>query len=95
MIDEEQPKELQKAFVWTQYYDLSAIYAWLDELLVAYPNILTNYNFGKSYENRTLRAVKLSHNEVNIVKFSNDRLPVFIPMSINISSEQPNNFHRS
>lgn len=34
-------------------------------MLEEFPNVLTNYNFGYSYENRTLRAVKLSHKAVS------------------------------
>lgn len=64
LIDAEQPTKLSSSFGWKQYHDLPAIYAWLDELLKKYPNILTNYDFGRSYENRTMRAIKLSHNEV-------------------------------
>lgn len=65
MIDEEQPKNLARSgFGWKQYYDITEIYAWLDEMLEKYPNILTNYNYGISYENRTLRAIKVSHKKV-------------------------------
>lgn len=72
LIDEEQPKQLQATFGWTQYNKLSEIYSWLDGLLEQYPNVLTSYDFGKSYENRTLRAVKLSHKEVFVdIKYFN------------------------
>ncbi|XP_031623242.1 zinc carboxypeptidase-like [Contarinia nasturtii] len=66
VIDQEQPQHLERSgFGWKQYYDLTAIYAWLDELLEQYPNVLTNYNYGTSYENRTLRAIKVSHKKGN------------------------------
>lgn len=55
---------LSAGFGWKQYYDLNAIYAWIDEILEKFPFVLTNYNFGTSYENRTLRAVKVSHRNV-------------------------------
>ncbi|XP_055308561.1 uncharacterized protein LOC129572592 [Sitodiplosis mosellana] len=66
LIDEEQPENLERSgFGWKQYYDLTAIYAWLDELLEQYPNVLSEYNYGTSYENRTLRALKVSHKKGN------------------------------
>lgn len=53
---------------WKQYYNLSDIYNWLDQMLEKYPHLLTHYNYGKSYEGRPLRAVKISHKKVG--KFS-------------------------
>ncbi|XP_055307071.1 zinc carboxypeptidase A 1-like, partial [Sitodiplosis mosellana] len=62
LIDEEQPKNLERSgFGWKQHNELGAIYAWLDDLLEQYPNVLINYTYGISYENRPLRAVKVSH----------------------------------
>lgn len=49
---------------WKNYYNLEATYKWLDQLLTKYPKVLTNYNYGKSFEGRQLRAVKVSHKEV-------------------------------
>lgn len=69
LIDNEQPKySTRGTFGWEKYYDLPEIYKWLDQMLEQYPNILTNYNFGKSYENRTLRAVKLSKKQVKNIR---------------------------
>lgn len=65
LIDAEQPTILDESFGWKKYYNLDAIYAWLDQLLEKYPNVLTNFNYGKSYEGRTLRAVKVSHKAGN------------------------------
>lgn len=68
LIDDEQPKYgTRGTFGWERYYDLPDIYRWLDQLLEQYPDILTNYDFGKSYENRTMRAVKLSKRKVNMI----------------------------
>lgn len=65
LIDEEQPKYATRGtFGWEKYYDLTDIYTWLDQLLEQYPEVLTNYNFGTSYENRTIRAIKLSKKKV-------------------------------
>lgn len=68
MIDDEQPRIAPRTtFGWAKYYGLEDIYNWLDELLLQYPDILTNYNFGTSYENRTIRAIKLSYKKVQSI----------------------------
>lgn len=66
MIDAEQPADLSDAyeFGWNKYYNLDAIYSWLDKLLEKHPKLLTGYVYGKSYEGRPLRAVKVSHKKV-------------------------------
>lgn len=67
LIDEEQsqiPLNDTPSYGWKQYYQLSEIYGWLDEMLSKYPNLLTHLNYGKSYEGRPLRAVKVSHKKV-------------------------------
>lgn len=66
MIDVEQPKfSSRTTFGWKKYYDLNDIYKWLDQMITNYPNELKNYDIGKSYENRTIRAIKLSRKEVS------------------------------
>lgn len=66
LIDEEQPKFSPRGtFGWEKYYDLPDIYSWLDQLLEEYPDTLSNHNIGKSYENRTIRAIKLSSGKVS------------------------------
>ncbi|KAJ6632757.1 Zinc carboxypeptidase A 1, partial [Pseudolycoriella hygida] len=64
LIDRETPKVTPRAgFNWESYQSLDDIYAWLDELLAAYPGILSPHLVGYSYEGREIRAVKLSHKE--------------------------------
>lgn len=65
MIDSEQPRIAPPTFGWKAYYNLDQIYEWIDEQLVAYPEILTNLTVGQSYQGRTIRALKLSHNAVS------------------------------
>jgi len=66
LIDAETPKVTPRAgFGWENYHTMEEIYAWLDELLVQYPTILTPHLLGYSYEGREIRAVKLSHKEGN------------------------------
>lgn len=66
LIDEEQNESVNFGgdFGWKKYNDLDTIYGWLDDLVKKYPDIITNYNYGKSYEGRPLRAVKVSHKKV-------------------------------
>lgn len=69
LIDDEQPKYTTRGtFGWQRYHDLIDIYTWLDQLLEQNPDILTNYDFGLSYENRTMRAIKLSKKKVSHLK---------------------------
>jgi len=66
LIDQETPQISPTAgFGWESYYSFEEIYDWLDELLEQYPTILTSHLVGYSYENREIRAVKLSHKEGN------------------------------
>lgn len=65
LIDGEQPEVLCSSFDWRQYHDSVAIYKWLDEVIRRHRKILTAYTYGRSYENRPLRAVKLSQKSVS------------------------------
>lgn len=58
-------RSLGFGFGWNKYNDLNAIYKWLDQLLETHSSVLTNYVYGKSYEGRPLRAVRVSHKRGN------------------------------
>lgn len=66
LIDAEQRSTQSTSFDWTSYQTLESIYQWLDDQLLDYPAILTGLDVGESYENRTIRAVRLSHKAVEI-----------------------------
>lgn len=69
LIEKEQERSVYSdAFEWTRYHTLDEIYAWLDEQLEKHPDILTDYDVGLSHENRTIRAIRLSHNSVSILE---------------------------
>lgn len=68
LIDTEQPSTIPLQLGWKAYYTLQQINDWLDEQLLAHPDILTNLTVGKSYEGRTIRAIKLAHNSVSSMK---------------------------
>uniref|UniRef100_A0A336MR26 Zinc carboxypeptidase A 1 n=1 Tax=Culicoides sonorensis TaxID=179676 RepID=A0A336MR26_CULSO len=52
-------------FEWTNYYPLEVIYEWLDSLVAQYPNIVTSFNVGKTYEGRDIKGVKVSYKPGN------------------------------
>ncbi|XP_037814177.1 zinc carboxypeptidase-like [Lucilia sericata] len=45
---------------WTQYHDLPVIYNWLQKLNAKNPKLVKSYVIGRSYEQRPIRAVKIS-----------------------------------
>ncbi|KAJ6649863.1 Zinc carboxypeptidase A 1 [Pseudolycoriella hygida] len=62
LIDAESPlRQSREAFGWENYHTLDEINAWLDGLLISYPDILSVHHVGYSYQNREIRAIKLSH----------------------------------
>lgn len=46
---------------WDSYYDLDAIYAWMDDLAKEYPSIVTIIIGGTTIEGRQIKGVKISH----------------------------------
>ncbi|XP_026743124.1 zinc carboxypeptidase-like [Trichoplusia ni] len=46
---------------WDSYYDLDAIYAWMDDLAKEYPSIVTIIIGGTTFEGRQIKGVKISH----------------------------------
>lgn len=54
-----------RAFGWTDYHTLDEIYAWLDDLVTAHSNVLSNHVIGQSHEGRSIRVIKLSHKSVS------------------------------
>jgi len=69
LIDNENPKTRAGEFDWTSYNTYDEIYAWLDTQLSTYPTILSNFVVGQSYQNRTIRGIRLTHNVANPVVF--------------------------
>lgn len=68
MIDDEQPTvSTRAAFGWKQYHNINDIYEWLDQMLKRFPGVLTSYNIGKTYEKRTIRAIKLSRQPERVI----------------------------
>ncbi|XP_055589358.1 zinc carboxypeptidase-like [Uranotaenia lowii] len=67
IIDAERPHRRKRAveFGWDDYRTLEEIYAWVDDLVLQYSDILTVETIGHSYEQREIKVVKLSHNPNN------------------------------
>lgn len=107
LIDAEKPSGKRRAaYSWDEYYDLTEIYAFLDQLLEQHPDKLTNVNYGTSYENRTLRAVKLSNKKVSglikniqliLLKVFDKKHVFLLSYFVNVFfllKGKPNHFHR-
>lgn len=56
-------------FDWNNYFHLETIYAWLDSLAEKFPSHITVVQAGKSFENRPIKGVKLSHKANNTAVF--------------------------
>uniref|UniRef100_A0A1A9VDE5 Peptidase M14 domain-containing protein n=1 Tax=Glossina austeni TaxID=7395 RepID=A0A1A9VDE5_GLOAU len=59
---------------WSYYPTLDEIYNWLDLIIRTWPNIVTGFNIGYSYEGRLIRGVKLC--------FKSNRKAIFIESNI-------------
>lgn len=67
-MDKERPLKQSKAggeMSWVDYHRLDVIYTWLDKLQAENPGVITVMDFGKTYEGRTMKMVKLSKKEGN------------------------------
>lgn len=64
-IDEEMPSVKPRALGWESYYRLDDIYAFLDEKIAAFPNAISGFTVGQSYEGRLIRGVKISYGSGN------------------------------
>uniref|UniRef100_A0A182PLQ5 Zinc carboxypeptidase A 1 n=1 Tax=Anopheles epiroticus TaxID=199890 RepID=A0A182PLQ5_9DIPT len=65
LIDQESPKRSRRAFGWTEYQTLEDIYNWIDEKVNEFPSIMSVETIGQSYEDRDIKAVKISYKEGN------------------------------
>lgn len=46
---------------WDSYYTLEEIYAWLDDLVSAHPNVASIIYGGRSHERRSIKGIRISH----------------------------------
>lgn len=69
ILDQEQVASdnnaINAAINWSQYWPLEAHYAWLDELVAQYPNIVTPFSIGNSHEGRPIRGITISYKSGN------------------------------
>jgi hypothetical protein len=47
-------------FAYDKYHTIEEIHAWVDEMVAAYPDLVTPLTIGKSYENRDIKGFKIS-----------------------------------
>lgn len=69
LIEAQRPKLRSSAHEWTQYHTLDEIYDWLDVLESRYPDIVTPFSIGNSYEGRVIRGIKISYKPGNKAVF--------------------------
>ena len=54
---------------WNDYHTLDEIYTWLDEISKRYPDIVTPFTIGYSYEGRLIKGIKISYKPGNKAVF--------------------------
>jgi len=52
----------KKAEFFEEYQELDAIYEWMDDLVAAYPSLVSTFVLGMSYEGRQIRGLKIKAN---------------------------------
>ncbi|KAM3960500.1 uncharacterized protein ACR2FA_005409 [Aphomia sociella] len=52
------------SLTWDRYHTLDEIYAWLDELATAYPDIVTPVVMGRSVENREIKGIVINYTPI-------------------------------
>lgn len=60
VIDNEQPKKRAKALDWTSYWTYAEVNTWMDSLVSQYPASVSHINYGKSFQDRDLRGIKIN-----------------------------------
>jgi murein tripeptide amidase MpaA len=60
VIDKEQPKKQRKALDWNAYWTYDEVNQWMDALVAQNPSSVSLINYGRSFEDRNLRGVKIN-----------------------------------
>uniref|UniRef100_A0A1I8Q537 Zinc carboxypeptidase A 1 n=1 Tax=Stomoxys calcitrans TaxID=35570 RepID=A0A1I8Q537_STOCA len=69
LIENEEPKTKSYGFDWDNFHTLDEINQWLDEIALRYPDVVTPFDIGHSYEGRLIKGVKISHKPGNKAVF--------------------------
>ncbi|KNC30333.1 hypothetical protein FF38_03910 [Lucilia cuprina] len=70
LIDNEQPKTRSSTGMdWENFHTLDEIYEWLDMIVERYPDIVTPFDIGYSYEGRLIKGIKISYKPGNKAVF--------------------------
>ncbi|XP_055627088.1 zinc carboxypeptidase-like [Toxorhynchites rutilus septentrionalis] len=65
LFDAEQKRTAKQGFGWNAYYTLEEIYAWMDEMVKQYPDVLQSIVGGRSHQGREIRGIKVSYKAGN------------------------------
>uniref|UniRef100_A0A1I8P7Y9 Peptidase M14 domain-containing protein n=1 Tax=Stomoxys calcitrans TaxID=35570 RepID=A0A1I8P7Y9_STOCA len=65
LIDDSLPKTRSTGMEWTKFHNLDDIYEFVDNLASSFPTTITPFTIGYSYENRPIKAIKISHKPNN------------------------------
>ena len=50
-------------FAYNKYHPIDEIHAWVDQMVQTYPDLVTSFTVGQSYENRPMKGLKISSNK--------------------------------
>ncbi|XP_073821462.1 zinc carboxypeptidase-like [Musca autumnalis] len=65
VIEDSLPKARSTGMTWDSFHNLDDIYNFVDNLTMSFPNLITPFTFGYSYEGRPMKAVKISYKPNN------------------------------
>ncbi|XP_059220287.1 zinc carboxypeptidase [Stomoxys calcitrans] len=74
VIEDSLPRTRSSGMEWTQYHMLDDIYDFVDNLTQSHASIITPYTIGYSYENRPIKAIKISHKPNNKAIFIDSQI---------------------
>lgn len=70
LIDAEQPKRRSSSILdWEDFHTLDEINEWIDLIVERYPDVVTPFNIGYSYEGRLIKGLKISYKAGNKAVF--------------------------
>jgi murein tripeptide amidase MpaA len=74
LIDDEEktikPKDTAaEDFGWDNYYHLSTIYSWMDQIATQFVGVVEKFSIGNSWEGRPIEGVKISKKPGNVAIF--------------------------
>ncbi|XP_061388495.1 zinc carboxypeptidase-like, partial [Musca vetustissima] len=65
VIEDSLPQARSTGMSWDKFHNLDDIYGFVDNLTASFPDLITPFTFGYSYEGRPMKAVKISYKPNN------------------------------